>query len=476
MQTLNLRKIAAFSIGPVGAAILGFCTLPIIAWLFEASDVGRFAMLNIAAGFGTLLFCLGLDQAYVREFHEENDSGALFKAAIFPGLLLLIISLVVIQVIGIDLAQLVFDQSEPILTACLIATIVSAYLFRFFSLILRMNEKGYLFSLGQILPKIVLLIFLGFFIYTGLATSLNHIVLATSVGFIITCLTFAFITRGEWARQPFFFVDYKLTRRMLKFGLPLTLGGLAYWGLTTVDKVALRTLSTFDELGIYSVAVSFASATTIVQAVFTTIWAPTVFKWAKNGENFDKIQLVVAYVSLCVTLIFCSAGLMSWITTLLLPSYYFAVEWLVLACLGAPLLYTMSEATVVGLSIGRRTGLAMVAAIFSFAVNFLGNYFLIPVLGAAGAATSTCFAFWIFLILRTEFSIRVWKPIPRFKIYSLSALCVFGSIFSAVYGIDVYPYIYLYWLCILLLSVFFYRIEIAVAVEYFKRNGRLKLD
>ena len=77
------KKIAAFALGPVAGAALGFITLPLVTWFFSQEDVGRMAMLNVAIGFCTLLFTLGLDQAYIREFHETRSQPALFKTAFF---------------------------------------------------------------------------------------------------------------------------------------------------------------------------------------------------------------------------------------------------------------------------------------------------------------------------------------------------------------------------------------------------------
>ncbi|MBG5678006.1 oligosaccharide flippase family protein, partial [Pseudomonas aeruginosa] len=86
------RKIAVFAIGSIGSAVLGLITLPIITWFYSAEDVGRIAMLQVASNFCVLLFCLGLDQAYVREYHEEKNRSALLKSCLFPGLFFLLLS------------------------------------------------------------------------------------------------------------------------------------------------------------------------------------------------------------------------------------------------------------------------------------------------------------------------------------------------------------------------------------------------
>ena len=106
---MSPRKILAFAVGPIGGALLALITLPIISWLFSQEDVGKLAMLQVAIGFSTLLFSLGLDQAYVREFHEVSDPPALFKHAIVPGFLLLSLTLMILLSFGGRLASWLFD-------------------------------------------------------------------------------------------------------------------------------------------------------------------------------------------------------------------------------------------------------------------------------------------------------------------------------------------------------------------------------
>ena len=113
------------------------------------------------------------------------------------------------------------------------------------------------------------------------------------------------------------------------------------------------------------------------------------------------------------------------------------MQWILIPCLGFPLLYTLSETTVVGIGVTRRSGFAMLAAVLAFVFNLLGNWWLIPIFGAAGAAASTCISFLFFLVLRTEFSIYVWKPIPRLSLYIYSSLLASGAVINSLYG-DIY--------------------------------------
>ena len=88
------------------------------------------------------------------------------------------------------------------------------------------------------------------------------------------------VSHAKWSPE--------LHRDGLRYGLPLAFGNLAYWGLTSIDRFVLKDISGLDELGIYSMAVSFGAVALIFQSVFSTIWAPLVFKWVEEKPIWTK--------------------------------------------------------------------------------------------------------------------------------------------------------------------------------------------
>jgi len=446
---VNPKQIAAFAIGPIGGALLSLISLPVITWFFSQEDVGRMAMLQVTLGFSILLFSLGLDQSYVREFHEVDNKPALLKRAMLPGLMLLVITTLVFLTFGGTLAQLLFEVPQWHLSLLVALALVASFISRFLSLVLRMNERGLAFSMSQLLPKLFLLAIIGVYIGIGVPKDLTNLVLANAAALSFVCVIYGWNTRIEWLAGIRTKLDIGQLKNMLRFGLPLILGGLAFWGLVAVDKVFLRTMASFQELGVYSVAVSFAGAATILQSVFSTVWAPSVYKWASLGKGLDNVHKVSRYILALVILGFALTGLLSWVITFFLPPNYAAVQWIVVSCIGYPLLYTLSETTVVGIGISRRTSFSMLVAIIAFAANLAGNWWLIPIYGAAGAAVSTCVSFWIFFFLRTEFSIYLWKPMPRLPLYTFTLISVTGAVVFTLWGEELGEWMVWYWLTVL---------------------------
>lgn len=455
------RQIAAFAIGPIGGALLGLITLPIITWFFSQEDVGRMAMLQVTIGFSTLLFSLGLDQAYVREFHEVDLKPALLKRAALPGLVLLSATLAVLLSFGGSLAGWLFEMPEWHLSLLIATAVFVTFISRFLSLVLRMNERGLAFSMSQVLPKLLLLGIIGTYVVTGADKTLTNLVLANTSALVLVCLIFGFNTRREWIAGFASKLDVQQLKNMLRFGLPLIASGLAFWSLTAVDKLLLRQMSSFEHLGIYSVAVSFAAAVSVLNAVFSTVWAPTVYKWVASGENLEKIDKVRRYVLFSVVALFSMTGLFSGFVVYILPNNYADVQWIVVACMGFPLFYLLSETTVVGIGITKKTSYALIAPAVALAVNIAGNILLIPKFGAAGAAASTSIAFFVFFLIRTEVSAYLWTMTSRWYLYIYAVVCVLGSVASALAGPFIYLWLNVYWTLILMSLFYFFRNEVS---------------
>ena len=432
---MNAKKIASFALGPVLTALLGLISVPVVAWYFSAEDLGRITMLQISMTLAVMFFSIGLDQAYVREYHEEQNKPALLKLTLLPGTILLFVFCMAVAVwFPFYLSNLLFGIKSTTLSLLIIVAIILSFLTRFLSLIIRMQERGWIFSISQVLPKVTFLMLIALYVQVEIEKEFINLFLANviamaSVVFLLVCQTWSELS--ESIKQK---INTDKLRAVIKFGLPLIFGGLAFWGLSAIDKVLLRTLSSFEQLGIYSVAVSFAALGTIFQSVFSTVWAPIVYKWAANNQNLEKVDEVTEHVLAFVVFVFCAAGLFSWVISFMLPPQYNTVKFILVACLSAPLLYTLSETTVVGIGLAKKMSFAMFASIIAFIVSMVVGYWLIPIYGAAGAAASTSFAFWFFLVMRTEFSCYVWRPLPRLKLYICSLICVLLSAFFALYG------------------------------------------
>lgn len=471
---MNVRKIFQFSLGPVGSAILGLAILPVLTWFFSAEDIGRLAIFQTVVSFSNFFFSFGLDQSYVREYYETRDKFELFRTAISPGLICQCLLIFVVLIYSKDLSFLIFGLNQSSLIYFLFLSSCAAFLSNFLYLILRLEEKAYSYSFSQIVSKMALFLFLGASIL--FCNTLNSAILfLVNLLSALSLLVVLVYTNREFLLNVF---ERKFNKKvffmMTSYSFPLMFSCMVYWGLISVDKMILRSLSNFGDLGFYSVATTLASAGLILQNIFSTIWAPAVYRLIANGDDEGKVELVQSYVMFSVACIFILAGIFSWIIPYLLPKEYFKVQDILVACLSYPLFLTLSEATVIGIGITKKTIYLLISVVIAFLVVVGCNFILVPKYGASGAAISTAIAFFIFMILRTEFSSRVWKSFPRVKIYILSLSCLVAAIFQVFSGGDYFK-ILIVWLLISVLTIYMYRDIAKNILKFFfvkSRNGK----
>ncbi|AUC06512.1 oligosaccharide flippase family protein [Acinetobacter lwoffii] len=468
---MNAKQIIGYAVGPIGSGLIGLITLPMITWFYSVEDVGRISMLQVCTSFFVLLFCLGLDQAYVREYRESLNKPQLLKVVLLPSL---IISITVLSIVylydSLIVSQWLYGIASHYLSIISMSCFLVALVARYLSLILRMQEKALAFSMSQLLPKILFLIFILCVVYLGFATDSYSLITANALSLFAAFVVYLWNTKSDWLplfKEKFDWRQFKIS---LAFGLPLVIGGLASWGLNVMDRIFLRNMSTYAELGVYSVAMSIAGVAALFSGIFNTIWAPMVFKWVSEGNiDYKKIDDISEYVLAAIYFLVVLSGLFSWVVPIFLPQSYAEIQFIITACLLGPLFYTLSETTAIGIAIARKTKLTMLASIFALLVNLMANYFLVPLYGAGGAAISTAIAFWCFYVVRTELAKIVWRNFENKKAYIVTSfLLLLGSV-NALINIEVY-FLILMWIIVMLSGLFIFKNVLTKLITYIIEN------
>jgi O-antigen/teichoic acid export membrane protein len=196
----------------------------------------------------------------------------------------------------------------------------------------------------------------------------------------------------------------------------------------------LRSLSSFSELGVYSITLSISAIAIVATSMFTTIWVPVVYRWVANKEDLSRIDLVTRHILAVTVFLIGATGASSWLLEYVLPEQHSVVQHLITACMLWPLFYGLSETTGLGIAIIRSTRFGLLAAALSLSVNVALNFLLLPRLGSSGAAVSLAVAIWVFLVLRTEISHRIWRPVPRRSLYTWTIAALALSVTHALLG------------------------------------------
>ncbi|MCT8175249.1 lipopolysaccharide biosynthesis protein [Variovorax sp. CY25R-8] len=431
---MKIKNAIGFAVGPFAVAFFSLLTVPIVAWVFSPEDVGRLNIFQVTISF-LLLFCsLGLDQAFVREYHENEEKNLLFKNCAIPGFFLLLAAFPLGLVFERQITFNLYNSEHIGFYLLTFAAAIVSYCSRFLSLILRMQERGLAYSMSQAMPKAFLLVLLGLLASLPISKNFLELLWAYFLSMAFVLLIYIWNTRSQ-LRVTF---ETKLSgvevRKLLKFGLPLVVSGVAYWAVNAASTFMLHGFSDLEQLAIYSVAVSFAGVAVLVQSIFSVIWTPLAFKWQAEGVDMKRVDVVSQQVLalICIALVFCGAFV--WIADYLLPPIYASVKYLIVCSVIQPLLYTLSIVTSVGIGIARKNMLSVLATVTALIANLGTGFLLIPKWGAPGAAIANAFAFYIMFIMNTEASARVWRNFPRFRIYVVTGVAVLLSILTCAFA------------------------------------------
>jgi len=354
---------------------------------------------------------IGIDQAYMREYNEQEDKEKL----LFNSLIIPLINTVIVSIILILFkefwAKLLFSDSNYTLPVVLLAICSPLFIIEKFMLLsIRMEEKAFKYSLWNILSKLFNLICLVLLLLFYKRT-FESVIYATIIAQATISIILIFICRKK-IKVSIKYLDTQLVNVILKYSLPLLPATLIGYGLNSMDTVFLRVMTDFNELGYYSVALKIVTLLTLVQTSFTTFWSPMALKWKAEGKENSKYELVGKGVSLGMGILLIIILMFKNLIPLIINSEYAQVIYILPFLLFHPIFYTISETTTLGISFSRKTGYNVIVSIVSLVVNLILNALLIPKLGAVGAAVATGISYLVFFWTRTIISRKLWYKFP----------------------------------------------------------------
>ncbi|KOA21338.1 polysaccharide biosynthesis protein [Clostridium homopropionicum DSM 5847] len=429
-----LKRFLGFSIGPLVSALIGFITVPITTYLVSPTDFGKSAMYTMGYSISSLFIFLGLDQAFVREYNDEKNKKNLFWNSLIVPLVFSIIIGAIYIIFYKPVSILMFDSIEKYIIMILAFSLPFAVIDRFNMLVIRMQEKAKLYSLFNIFNKLfVLIIMIPYLKFID--NSFKGIINANFISLILLCLLEIYFVKENWKTK--FCIDKKLLTNLFEFGLPLIPASIITWFFSSMDRIALRQWSTFEQIGIYSAAFKIVMVLGIVQQAFCTFWTPTAYRWHKQEVGNKKYMEVSDILITIMVILFSFIVLFKDIIIKILSESYADAAVVVPFLLFLPIMYTVSETTTLGISFSKKTSYNILISIVAAGTNYIGNFMLVPRMGALGASISTGVSYIVFFWMRTLISRKLWYKfdlnIYIVNIILMLLLSITSIIFNKVY-------------------------------------------
>lgn len=429
------KKFLSFSYGSWVGLIIGLLSTMITTRILVPEDFGKASMFTLAVNVMMIFIIFGTDQSFVRFFYEEkegNRGGLLYNCLRLP-MLLTVVVIPIILLFYKRITHFLFDEENLTVALMLALAIFSYALHGYGILVIRMQQKGNLYSLDGIFNKVLNLAFIMIF-YQLLGANYQIIIYSTLLTGIILTVAELVIEKTYWHPRNASVKSLRHSKReIINYSYPLVITTLISWLFSSFDRLAIRQWSTLVELGLYAGATRIVELLIILQGTFTTFWVPVRYEhYEKNPDDkvfFERMSRVVSFAMFFVAIFSIAA---KDLIVLLLGADFRESANLMPFLVFMPILYTVSETTVIGIGFAKKPKWEIFIAGVSCAVNIIGNWWLVPIFGALGASISTAFSYVVFFTIRTQISLKYYKVHYELKkIYGMLALISVYALFAA---------------------------------------------
>ncbi|NMC63836.1 MAG: oligosaccharide flippase family protein, partial [SAR324 cluster bacterium] len=247
------------------------------------------------------------------------------------------------------------------------------------------------------------------------------VIFGTVIGHLAVLIVSIMIELDFWKRR--ILLSTVQIKKVILYGLPFVPAFMVTWLFSSMDKLALRSFSSFEEIGFYTAANKIVAVLLIIQGGFSMFWIPVAYETYENKPDdtslYSKASKVLAGFMFAVSLIL--IGFKD-IIILILDKAYLPAASIMPFLIFNPIMYTVSETTVGGINFKKKTHWHLWISIMAALVNFIGNTALVPVYGARGAALATGLSYVVFFYARTLISRKLFPVDYGLTRYSIGTL------------------------------------------------------
>lgn len=403
-----IQRLFGFSLGPVLGALLSLIQVPILTYFLSAGQYGY------AGSFQTLLLqipsfiYLGIDQAYTREYHQQEDKVHLLQQSLVLPLALALLVFIAFWVFAQDLSQWIFSTPEyDYLVMWSGVWVFGAVFERFLLLSIRMEEKALQFSMYSFGVKLGVFLVSLALIAVGMR-DFKVVAYGLIFGHLLMDI-FLMVRFRHYLDLSCFYLDPDLLKQLFHFGFPLMVALFLSSALNSVDMIFLTEYASPIDRGIYSLGLRIAGVIGIIRTAFTSFWVPTAYRWYGLKRDIKHYAFISHALLLVLTFLFFGVLAMKkplgWLLSSQDPNYQYVQYIIGLLCF-PHIMYTLSETTTLGIVFSRRTHYNIYVSLVTFALSLGLNSLLTPSLGYRGAAMASTLAYFMFYGARTYFSSR----------------------------------------------------------------------
>ena len=388
-----IKNSLIFALGTLGTKIINFLLVPLYTNVLLPDEYGIADLVFTLGTFLVPILILNINEAILRfSLDKESDSNKIMSVGLLAIIAMVCVSLFIYPLIS--LYDEISDYSIYVLFY-----IISSGCNTIFMYNLRGKELLVRFSIGNIINACTVA-FMNILLLKVLGWGVEGYFLAYIVANVVTML-YAFFAGNVFTTIRHFSIDKKLMLYMLKYSIVLIPNSFMWWVMDSSNRIMLTAISGAAVTGMYAVAAKIPSFVSVVSSIFNQAWNYSAIKESDSSDRLAYNDKIFDYLFFAVTVI--ASGILlvlkPFMSIYVEASYYESWRYTPPLIFGAVILvlstFLSSTYTVAKDSKG-----FLISATVGAASNIILNLVLTPLLGAFGAAISSCLGYSAVFIYR----------------------------------------------------------------------------
>lgn len=460
-----LQQTAIYGLATVIPRMFSFLLVPLYTGLLDKAEYGKLSIVFAWMIFFNVILAYGMETAFFRFYNSEKNKESVVETTIISIFWTTILFIFVALLFRNSLALWSGVDTQYITYSIWILALDALVIVPFSKL--RANQRPIFYAtikIGNVVVNLCLNLFFLMFL-PSISVSQPNSFLSTvyienfQIGYIFlsniiaSFLTFVVLFPDYFSIKWKF--DYELWKRMMRYGLPIMVAGIAFAINEQFDKILLGKLLPAniadEQVGIYSACYKLGLFMVLYRTAYTLGIEPFFFSHASNENAQQTYATVTKYFvifgSLILLFVIVFADLLK-IIMIRDSTYWEAMKVVPLIILANFFLgiytnlsvwYKLIDKTYVGAYISIVGGI----------VTLVLNYLLIPIYGYYGSAIATLAAYGSMMFISYYFGNKYY-PIP----YDKKKIGGYLSLSIGFSCISFYGFNQNYYIGVLLLAVF----------------------
>lgn len=204
--------------------------------------------------------------------------------------------------------------------------------------------------------------------------------------------------------------DINLSKKMLKYSVPLVPMGISTWVLTASSRVMLLEFLGEESVGLYGIGSRFVS---VVNVFTNSIYmAYTTFAFSSKDEKNSKTVYVVILDTMNLFLtagVFVVCIFSKEILAIMVDQQYYDAYILLPGLLFAQIFYAANTIVSYGLSFEKKSGMILLSVTVAAVISVILNFIFIPQYGVFASTIASWAGYGIMLLTVNCFSQKVYE-------------------------------------------------------------------